>query len=211
MIDIHIAGVGGEAYWSLAVGDFDGDFFEEIAVRNAYITADYIYNVTIIDDLNQPNQTESTRVKELPNSDILSRGTNTFISCDVDGDNYDEILMFGYLGPPGAPLGMMGLLYKYNSSSNDYYLAYSWTDDRADFIHAITTLEGIYSTTGDLDCDGRDEIIYSDYVNTVILDDISTDFAFLFYSTDVLSQTSSLWEFRWGWDSRKIYRYFMDK
>ncbi|MFX0091621.1 MAG: FG-GAP repeat domain-containing protein [Candidatus Hodarchaeota archaeon] len=175
----------------LEVGDFDHDGVEELAlmvlqnVQFMYLTHNYpvvwIFNFQDAFFFIQVGlEVELTGCSPIDGYFLTAR---TFLAVDIDGDFQQELAVFG-LNRDGYS---MGIIFDHNESigsqtAESYYSSKIFFGANASFIHAGNILDpllAVYSTVGDVDCDGKDEIILSDAFITMVLDDADANFTLL--------------------------------
>ncbi|MFX0094670.1 MAG: hypothetical protein ACFFBD_23240, partial [Candidatus Hodarchaeota archaeon] len=93
------------------------------------------------------------------------------VAGDFDGDNIQEIGLFGYTADLVTALGFV---YDYSTVLDLYYLSKIWV------VTTYVPVTFALTATGDLDCDGKDEIVMSDNICTIVWDDAESNYTEIF-------------------------------
>ncbi|MFX0093251.1 MAG: FG-GAP-like repeat-containing protein, partial [Candidatus Hodarchaeota archaeon] len=181
VLKTHNFSITSEYIGNFAIGDFDADYFDEIVIEMIDATnypPNYEMSLVIMDDA-----TTLYWESELQYSSLVQEPTH-IITGDFDGDNTPEIGYFGFT----ATNDRIGLMYNCSPVSGAYNISKTWSSTSLGWIHETGTSTFRATTVGDLDCDGKDEIVVSDTINTVVLDDAESDYAYLHTNADYKGQ-----------------------
>lgn len=139
----------------LAVGDFNGDSYPEAAVSTNNIIFVFEYEIAT---------SRVVMTNQLP-VNTFHTYPEALHASDINQDGRDEILIFGW-------------------DASNYWAAIIWVNPTTNIYELKLLLypflySGVWSSIGDLDADGWDEIVFSSATSRLILDDARTNFTMM--------------------------------